>query len=40
MNALQFGRIGSAIAIGERDTLATLGGIGSTTNREMVAHGI
>jgi NTE family protein len=40
MNALQFGRIGPAVAIGERDTLAALGAIGPTTQREMVAHGI
>ncbi len=40
MNALQFGRIDPAIAIGERDTLLALDGIGSTTIREMVAHGV
>ena len=40
MNALQFGRIGLAIAIGERDTVAALGGIGPTTKREMVTHGV
>ena len=40
MNALQFGRIGPAIAIGERDTVAALGGIGSRTNQEMVTHGV
>jgi NTE family protein len=39
MNALQFGRIRPAIAIGERDTVAALRGLGSTTTREMVAHG-
>lgn len=39
MNALQFGRIGPAIAIGERDTVAALGGIGPAGRREMVAHG-
>lgn len=40
MNALQFGRIGPAVAIGERDTLAALGGIGPITKREMVTHGV
>jgi NTE family protein len=40
MNALQFGRIGPAIAIGERDTVAALGGIGPASRREMVAHGV
>lgn len=40
MNALQFGRIGPAIAIGERDTVAALTGIGPTTKREMVTHGV
>ena len=39
MNALQFGRIGPAIEIGERDTVAALSGIGSTRKREMVTHG-
>jgi hypothetical protein len=40
MNALQFGRIGPAIAIGERDTVAALAGIGRGTKREMVTHGV
>jgi NTE family protein len=40
MNALQFGRIGPAIAIGERDTVAALGGIGSTRKRQMATHGV
>jgi len=40
MNALQFGRIGPAIEIGERDTVVALGGIGPATRRELVAHGI
>ena len=40
MNALQFGRIGPAVAIGERDTLAALGGIGPATPREMVTHAV
>lgn len=40
MNALHFGRIGPAIAIGERDTVAALAGIGPTTTREMVTHGV
>lgn len=40
MNALQFGRIGPAIAIGERDTVAALGGIGPARKREMVSHGV
>lgn len=40
MNALQFGRIGPAIAIGERDTVAALRGLGSSMTPEMVAHGI
>ena len=40
MNALQFGRIGPAIAIGERETVAALGGIGPASRREMVAHGV
>ena len=40
MNALQFGRIGPAIAIGERDTVAALGRIGPASGRELVAHGV
>jgi hypothetical protein len=40
MNALQFGRIGPAIAIGERDTVAALRAIDPTTNRELVPHGV
>lgn len=40
MNALQFGRIGPAIAIGERDTLEVLGGIGSQTRGGMATHGV
>lgn len=40
MNALQFGRIGPAIEIGERDTVAALSEIGSTSKREMVTHGV
>ena len=40
MNALHFGRVGPAIAIGERDTVAALRGLGPTTTREMVAHGV
>jgi hypothetical protein len=40
MNALQFGRIGPAIAIGERDTVAALGGIGSSRKRQMATHGV
>jgi len=34
MNALQFGRIGPAIEIGERDTLAALGAIGQSRQRQ------
>ena len=40
MNALQFGRIGPAIEIGERDTVAALAGIGPTWKRQMVTHAI
>ena len=40
MNALQFGRIGQAIAIGERDALAALATIGPPVRREVVAHGV
>jgi hypothetical protein len=40
MNALQFGRIGPAIAIGELDTVAALRAIDPTTNRELVPHGV
>jgi len=40
MNALQFGRIGPAIAVGERDTLAALATIGAEIRREAVAHGV
>ena len=40
MNALHFGRIGPAIAIGERDTVEALEGIGARTKREMVTHGV
>ncbi|HSI98872.1 MAG TPA: patatin-like phospholipase family protein [Patescibacteria group bacterium] len=40
MNALHFGRIGPAIAIGERDTVAALGGIDTGPRREMVTHGV
>jgi len=41
MNALQFGRIGPAIAIGERDTLEALGGVGGEpTKRRMATHGV
>jgi NTE family protein len=40
MNALQFGRIGPAIAIGERDALAALATIGPPVRREVVAHGV
>jgi NTE family protein len=40
MNALQFGRIGPAMEIGERDTVAALGGIGSTRKRQMATHGV
>lgn len=40
MNALQFGRIGPAIAIGERDTVAALHGLGRASTRQMVAHGV
>jgi NTE family protein len=36
MNALQFGRVGPAIAIGERDALAALATIGSPAIREEV----
>jgi NTE family protein len=36
MNALQFGRVGPAIAIGERDALAALATIGSSAIREEV----
>lgn len=39
MNALQFGRIGPAIAIGERDTLEALGRIGPLMKREIVPRG-
>jgi NTE family protein len=39
MNALQFGRIGPAIAIGERDTLAALATIGSRIPSEEPVHG-
>lgn len=41
MNALQFGRIGPAVEIGERDTLAALGGIGDDApERRMAARGV
>ena len=40
MNALQFGRIGPAIAIGERDALAALATIGLPVRREVMAHGV
>lgn len=40
MNALQFGRIGPTIAIGARDTLEVLGGIGSQTRGGMATHGV
>jgi hypothetical protein len=40
MNALQFGRIGPAIAVGERDALAALATIGVGARREVVAHGV
>ena len=40
MNALQFGRIGPAIEIGERDTLEALGDIGPSMKQEMVTHGV
>ena len=36
MNALQFGRVGPAIAIGERDALAALATIGTPAVREEV----
>ncbi len=39
MNALQFGRIGAAIAIGERDTLAALATIGAPNHSEVPVHG-
>ena len=39
MNALQFGRIGAAIAIGERDTLAALATIGAPIRSEVPVHG-
>jgi NTE family protein len=39
MNALQFGRIGDAIAIGERDTLAALATIGASIRSEVPVHG-
>lgn len=39
MNALQFGRIGDAIAIGERDTLAALATIGAPIRTEVPVHG-
>jgi NTE family protein len=38
MNALQFGRIGQAVEIGERDTLAVLAGIGASERSEASAH--
>jgi hypothetical protein len=40
MNALQFGRIGPAIAVGERDTLAALAAIGAEVRTETVVHGV
>ena len=41
MNALQFGRLGPAIEIGERDTLAALNGIGDRqSTRRMATHGV
>ena len=40
MNALQFGRIGPAIEVGERDTVKALSAIGATRKREMVTHGV
>lgn len=39
MNALQFGRIGPAVEIGERDTLAALAGTAAPMRREALAHG-
>jgi NTE family protein len=39
MNALQFGRIRDAIAIGERDTLAALDTIEMPIRSEVLAHG-
>ena len=39
MNALQFGRIGEAIATGERDTLAALATIGAPISSEVSPHG-
>jgi NTE family protein len=39
MNALQFGRVGPAIAVGERDALAALATIGAEVRSELVAHG-
>ena len=40
MNALQFGRIGPAIEIGERDTVKALSAMGAIRKREMVTHGV
>lgn len=40
MNALQFGRVGPAVAIGERDARAALATIGLPIRREVVAHGV
>lgn len=39
LNALQFGRVDDAIAIGERDTLAALATIGAPIRNEVPAHG-